>query len=295
MKPESKNALAHERKATFWDDPDKYQAQSMLMSPMERRVVGAFYGALLGSLYALVAGTIDAILFRDLPMRVDWPAVGLSVLASGAGGLALGVIVAWPNETLKGVAAGALAIAASGVIKAFIAPAADVAVIAIILLYTFLPFAALSLPISIALRLIINRYEHNLQKEGAQRRTAQGILLAGTIALAVFAGSWSQMPPASVEAVRKVNRLMQTTLSAPADKMLPVAVRGIEDFRSRAGESYVMAQRKSLVTADGIDVQVNFDNGFVVTCLVDNQTLAVLCEEGGALFGPFQFDPGDQR
>ena len=169
------------------------------------------------------------------------------------------------------------------------------AVIAIILLSTFLPFAALSLPISIALRLIINRYEHNLQKEGAQRRTAQGILLAGTIALAVFAGSWSQMPPASVEAVRKVNRLMQTTLSAPADKMLPVAVRGIEDFQSRAGESYVMAQRKSLAIADGIDVQVNFDNGFVVTCLVDNQTLAVLCEEGGALFGPFQFNPGDQR
>jgi hypothetical protein len=181
------------------------------------------------------------------------------------------------------------------VVRAFIAPAADVAVIAIILLYTSLPFAALSLPISIALRLIINRYERNLQKQGAQQRTAQGILLAGAIALAVFAGSWSQMPPASVEAVRKVNRLMQATLSAPADKMLPVALLGIEDFRSRAGESYVMDQRKSLATADGIDVQVNFDNGFVVTCLVDNQTLTVLCEEGGALFGPFQFDPSDQR
>ena len=295
MKPESKNALAHERKATFWDDHDKYQAQSMLMSPMERRVVGAFYGALLGSLYALIAGIIDTILFRDLPLRIDWPSVGLSVLAGGAGGLALGVIVAWSNETLKGIVAGALAIAALGVVKAFIAPAADMTLMAIILLYTFLPFAALSLPISVALRLIINRHEHNLQKQGAQRRAAQGILLAGAIALAVFAGSWSQMPPASVEAVRKVNRLMQATLSAPADKLLPVSLRGIDDFRSRAGESYVMDQRKSLATADGIDVQVNFDNGFVVTCLVDNQTLTVLCEEGGSLFGPFQFNADDQR
>ena len=295
MTPDNKSALARGRKASFWEDPEKYEAQNMLISPLERRLMGALFGVLLGGLYALVAGTIDVMLFRDLPLGLNWRAVLLSVLTTGVAGLALGVIVAWSQDTLKGIVIGALVIAGSGVVKAFIAPAADTAVIAIVLIYTFLPFVALSLPIAIVLRLFVNRYEHNLQKQGSSRLKAQSLLLVGAVALAAFAGSWSQMTPSSVEAVRKVNRVVQTTLASPTDKALPLALRSIPDFRSRAGSTYVMDQRKSISAVDGVDVQVNFDNGYVISCIVDNQTLAVSCAEGATVFGPFQFNPNDQR
>ncbi|MBI3241274.1 MAG: hypothetical protein HYZ49_03165 [Chloroflexi bacterium] len=295
MIPNNKSALTRARKASFWEDPEKYEAQHMLISPLERRIVGAICGALLGVLYALVAGTIDFTLFRDLPLRLEWPRILISALTTGAAGLAVGAVVAWPGETLKGIIAGALVIAGSGAVKSLLTPAADTTVMVIVLVYTFLPFVALSLPIAIAIRLIVNRYEDNLQKQGQSRLVAQGILLAGAIALAAFAGSWSQMPPSSVEAVRKIDRMIQTTLASPADKALPIALRSLSDFRARAGTTYLVDQRKSVSVTDGVDVQVNFDNGYVISCLVDNQTLAVSCVEGASVFGPFQFNPNDQR
>jgi len=295
MTPDNKSALTRERKASFWEDHEKYQEQNMLISPLERRVVGALFGVLLGALYALIAGLIDAILFRDLPLWINWREVWWSVLTTGVVGLGLGMVIAWPSDTLKGIVVGALVIAGSGAVKGLIAPPADRTVMVIVLIYTFLPFVALSLPVAIALRLAVNRYENNMLKQGRSRWVAHGALLAGVVVLAAFAGSWSQMSPDSVEAVRKVHRMLQTTLSSPADKALPIALRSLPDFRSRAGETYLIDQHKSLAVSSGVDVQVYFDNGYVISCLADNQTLAVSCAEGESLFGPFQFNPNDQR
>ncbi|MBI5082263.1 MAG: hypothetical protein HZB17_13340, partial [Chloroflexi bacterium] len=66
------------------------RASSRELSIKARIIIGALLGVLLGVLYALLAGTIDVFIMRDVPLRVDWSAVIVSVLTTGLGCAALG-------------------------------------------------------------------------------------------------------------------------------------------------------------------------------------------------------------
>src|SRR5262245_29894179 len=96
---------------------------------------GVFYGLLLGAIYAFVTQIVDVVMLTDLPLRVDWSrAVGV-VVVTALSAAVLGVVVSWAQETWKGILAGAVVIAAWGLLKSAVA----VSLFALLFLPTLLP------------------------------------------------------------------------------------------------------------------------------------------------------------
>jgi MFS family permease len=234
-----------------------------------RLAAGVVYGLLLGMLYALVSGTIDAVTFPDLPLRVDWKSLWSDIAISGAGGMVLGAVAAWPENALAGTLAGAAAIVTWEMLRSLLRLSSP---LGLVLAFLVLPLVVLSLPIAAIFRWSVSRHWRVMQRPRLRRRlVGLGGLVLTIIALATFAGSWSRMAGASEDAVRKVNTVVKIALASSGQQM-PDAFKTVPNFQARASHTYWLSQQASSVFPTGIDVQVAFDNGYVLTCLVETET-----------------------
>jgi hypothetical protein len=120
-----------------------------------RVAAGVMYGLFLGMVYALVSGTIDAITFRDLPLRVDWPSLWRDIAFSGAGGMVLGAVAAWPENSWLGTVAGAGAIMAWEMLRSLLSLSSP---LGLVLVFLILPLVVLSLPIAAVFRWSVGRH-----------------------------------------------------------------------------------------------------------------------------------------
>ena len=245
-----------------------------------RTILGALLGVVLGVLYAFFAGTIDVLIMRDVPLRVDWSAVIVSVVTTGFGCAVLGGITCVSANPFKGVALGALVMIVFNIVQSFLQPHINAVSLTLILLYLALPLFVLILPLTIILRLALHFYERTLEEDGVRRRMAQARLLIILAAFAAFAGSWAQMPPEVRESVRRVDSIVREALSADGSTSLPLSLRDVTNFRERAGKTFQLDQQKSVYSAGGTDVHVYFETGLVMTCIVDNVSHSVFCKEG---------------
>jgi hypothetical protein len=267
-----------------------YQPTPLEVRSAQWRRVGAslVFGLLLSVVYALVAGTIDALTFPGLPLRVSWPELRQEMLFTVLGGLALSVITAWPANNWKGIAFGAGAIVCWEMLRSFLRVGPAV----VILLLLVLPMVVVSLPIAAVFRWAVAQYIGRLQDRRLGWRVG---LVTALIVLGAFAGSWSRMSSAAEGAVRQVNTMMQKTL-ANAGGDLPMPLATVPDFHQRAGQTYTLSQHASTASPTGVDVRVTFDNGYVVTCFVDTAANSSTCAEGTqSPFGSARYNPGEQR
>jgi len=264
------------------------------LSHKDRIIIGALLSVVLGVLYAFFAGTIDVLIVRDVPLRVDWGVVIVSVVTTGLGCAVLGGVTSASANPFKGVLHGALTMITYNLVQSFLQPNVNAASLVLVLLYLALPLFVLILPLTIILRLALYFYERTLENDGRARRMAQARVLIILAAFAAFAGSWAQMPPEAREAVRRVDTIVRDSLTSEASASLPLSLRDVNNFRERASQKYQLDQQKSVSTVSGTDVHVYFDTGLVMTCVVDNLTHSVLCKEGKR--NPFgQFNPFDQH
>ncbi len=250
---------------------DKYQpsAEQTRRQRIGRVAAGVAYGLLLGMIYALVNGTIDVVTFPDLPLRVDWPSLWTDIAISGLGGMVLGAVAAWPENSWVGTLVGAGAIMAWEMLRSLLSLSNPVSLVLVLLI---LPLVVLSLPIAAVFRWSVARHLRVMQRPRLRRRlVGLGGLVLTILALATFAGSWSRMTGASEDALRKVNSVVKMAL-APSSQQMPDALKNVPDFRAQAGHTYWLSQQASPVFPTGIDVQIAFDNGYMVTCLVDTET-----------------------
>lgn len=265
--------------------------------PRARVMTGVFYGALMGAVYALVAGTVNWYVVRDLPVAIDWAVVAQSMALTAAAGAMLGGVTAYPADWLKGVVAGVLLIALVNVGRVLFIMAAFAPALTIIFVYSILPVAALSLPIAALVRIAVDQHDSRVvHAVSGQRLKGLALVLTGVILASAFAGSWSQMSPDAQEAMRKIDRMLQHVLAAPAETTLPMSLRELPDFKTRASTEYWMDQRQSVSLPNGIEVLIRFDSGLDMTCLVDLHTQVITCAEGiGSVYGGLQYNANDQR
>lgn len=263
----------------------------MNMPDRSRRIAGAGLGLALGLLYGLVSGYVNSMVMAGVPLRVDTPAILADAIFAGLGALAAGYITAWPQSSLKGVLGGAGAIAIFGVVRSLInqaGEAEDFFRAVLVLIPSFLPSAAFSLPITALLRLGVNWYGDAISHAGRPRLLRLGRLGLGVLVLGVLAGSLAQMSPDEQAAVRQVNTMLKNGLAASSDAALPPPLKAIEDFRARAGRHYTLAGHSQTdvdFTIAGssavqmIAVDVLFDNGFHFTCRVGQSLARPFCTE----------------
>lgn len=257
-----------------------------------RRSAGALVGLLLAGVYSLVAATIDALVLRDVPIRVDWPAIWLQVTTGALGGAALGLLTAWPETGWQGVLAGA----AGFIAWYFLQGALRLQSAMLLLLPLFLPLMVMCLPVALLLRWLVSRQSRLDALAGWPRWRGQLLVVALIAAAGGVAGSWAQMPPTAQEAVRRVQRILNHAFSEPAGALLPAALRGVPDIRQHAASAYSLDQRAVPGMSAQIDVRVTFADGYQISCAVDTQVSWVVCRPGAdSLYGGAVYDPNDQR
>lgn len=258
---------------------------------LSRPASGALVGLVLGAVYTLVASTIDAALMRDVPIRLDWPAVWGAAALGGLSGAALGALTAWPEVGWKGVLAGAAGFVAWSFAESYLKLQAA----AFLFLPLFVPLMMMSLPLAGLLRWGAGRQVQLQAESGWARWRAQVLLLALVLAVGGFAGSWSQMPASAQAAVRTVHRLLGRTFAAPTNAALPPALQAVPEVVDHADSPYQL-QQQPVSGSDQVDVRVVFADGYAISCLVGAEASWLLCRPGDeALFGGERIDPNDQR
>lgn len=257
-----------------------------------RRGAGLLLGLLLAGVYSLAAATIDVVVMRDVPLRLDWPAIWLQVGVSALGGAALGALTAWPEAGWRGVLIGGAAFIG----WYFLQLVARLQASALLFLPLFLPLLIMCLPIAGLLRWLTARQEQALALAGWPRGRALLVQAGLILAIGGLAGSWAQMTPAAQEAVRRVNRMVAHALAAPAETLLPAALRSVPEIRDHAASPYALEQRPIPGPSNQIDVRVTFADGYVISCATDLQLGWTDCRPGGdLLYGGAIYDPTDQR
>ncbi len=257
-----------------------------------RAASGAVIGLLLAAAYSLVGSTIDVVLMRDVPLRLDWPAVWGSLALAAVGGAALGALTAWPETGWLGILAGAAGFVGWSFFQSYLKLQAAT----LLFLPLFLPLVAMSVPLTAFLRWSAGRQETLQNQPGPARWRAQAWLLAVILLVGVFAGTWAQMPASSQAAVRRVHRVLTETLAEPAGDRLPAAFNSVPDLRRHAASPYQLEQRPLYSTSGQVEVIATFADGYQITCVVDPTANWLLCREGAqALFGDTVAVPADQR
>ncbi|MBL8058261.1 MAG: hypothetical protein JNK29_16270 [Anaerolineales bacterium] len=258
---------------------------------LSRPAAGALVGVLLGLVYTLVAAVIDSVLMPDVPLGVDWPALWGKLALAGLGGAALGVLTAWPEAGWQGVVAGAAAFVAWSFGQSYL----QLRAASLILLPLFVPLVMMSLPVTLFLRWGANRQAAVLSEGGWARWRGQLWLVMVVLAVGGFAGSWSQMPAASQEAVRRVHRLLGRTFAEAAGAPLPAAFQAVPEVRAHADSPYTLGQEPVPNTAQ-VDVRIAFADGYRMRCLVDGNGGPMVCRPGDQpIFGGELINPADQR
>lgn len=243
-----------------------------------RPVAGALLGLLFGIGYSLTAGTIDAVLMRDVPLRVDWPAVWMAAAAGGAGGAALGALTAWPANGWLGAVAGAAGFIGWYFLQAVLRLRAAV----LLFVPFYLPLLVMCLPLAAGLRWATRALEQTAPLSGWARWRAQSGLCLAFVFVSLLAGSCSQMPASAQAAVRQVDQLVQRQRAAPAGAPLPTALNDTPDIVGHLAQAYTLDQETVTSAAAQVDVHIRFADGYALSCLVDQQSHWVLCRPGVA-------------
>ena len=253
-----------------------------------RTRLGVLLGAVAGLLYGALAASINHLLLWGVPLHGGPGEIAMSAFLSACGLAAVGYIAAQSSSSIKGIAAGALGVAAYGVLNAYrhqTGGARDFLSATIILMTVFLPSAALALVIVAPLRWAVVAHEDGLHYEGRPRVYRVGRVWLVAVVVALLVGSTSQWPAEVRQAVRTVNDLVETAL---ASGQTPEPLRTIPNFASRASPQYTVGQHSDVsadtsiagsVAQQTIIVEVQFESGLYVECLLNNNMARPLCGE----------------
>ena len=224
-------------------------------------LVGALYGFLIGNAFAITASMVDRLLYPDLPLGIDW---SLFVMRWGWIGLGLalvGAIASLFSERLPSLLIGAVIAGLLALVSALFLSPVTTGMKLIVLIFALIPMAAMSLPVTLILRWLVDKHENALELKQYIVRIIPLILLA--IVLGAGSGYFLKMSRRAVQATRFLHHLLQT---APQNVESPI--RDLPGLQSHAGMSYQLFQRTSETSTEGFDVRAEYDDGYNVNCIV---------------------------
>jgi hypothetical protein len=234
-------------------DPPKINVQTAL--------IGALYGFLMATAFVLVAAFIDSWLYPHIPFGIDWELAFRRWAMLGLGMVLVGAMTCLFTESFYGLVAGTVTAALLTLTTALYLTSLSGGAKIIGLVFTLAPMAVMSLPISISIR----RLAENHLRAQHLKWTAPRILLLVLIAAALGSGAGYFMK-ISRDALMALEMVHTNLQAAPQDQKKEVReVAGLEDHR---GMSYSLSERESTATTTGYDVRVEYEDGYIVECVV---------------------------
>jgi uncharacterized membrane protein (UPF0136 family) len=224
-------------------------------------LVGALYGFLIGNVFVLTASMVDRLLYPDLPLGMDWSLFAMRWLWIALGLALIGATATLFSEKLPSLLVGAVVAALLALVSALLLSQATMGLKIVVLIFTLIPMAAMSLPVTLILRWLVDQHEQALGLRQYMTRIVPLILLA--VVLGIGSGYFLKMSKRAVTATRFFDNLLQT---APQDTENPI--RDVKGFQEHMDMSYRLFQKPSETSTEGFDVRAEYPDGYNMTCIV---------------------------
>ena len=231
------------------------------LQKIQRAMVGALYGLLAGTTFVLMSTFIDLLLYSDLPLGVDWSIFASRWALIGLGLALIGALTCFFSETWAGVLAGAVAASLLALTSALFSSPTTAALKLIVLLFTLVPAAAMSLPIAWIFRRLAESHALALHLEQSTARIARLVLIA--VVLGAGFGYFAKMSRREVSALRFMHEALQTMDESPKPQL-----RDLPGLREHGGMEYKLFQKESNLSTEGFDVRAEYNDGYIVQCVV---------------------------
>jgi len=231
------------------------------LQKFQRAVVGALYGLLTGTAFVLMSTFIDLLLYPDLPLGIDWSIFASRWALIGLGLALIGTLTCFFSETWAGLLAGAVAASALALTSALFFSQTTTAVKLIVLVFTLVPTAAMSLPLAWIFRRLAERHAFALHLEQSTARIARLVLIA--VVLGAGFGYFAKMSRREVRALQFMHETLQTMEESTKPQL-----RDLPGLQEHAGMEYRLFQKESELSTEGYDVRAEYKDGYIVQCVV---------------------------
>jgi hypothetical protein len=267
-----------------WGPPLKIREDEAPEMCRRRALAGAGYGFLTGSAFALLSGVVDALFLRDLPIYLDWRAILLSWAGYGLVFAISGALTGWLPEGVKGVLAGAAALAVAILgYSLFQAQMKLVAGLAILAIMAF-PVAATCLPVAMILRWLSIRHLGSAEKSGLARAGQVAGLVLLALLLGLVPAYFSRTTGRAEESLRAMNTLVQKAAAGQINPRFAARLAEAPGLRAHLGQGYQIRQQTSIMTTEGYEIFLIFADGFQATCTLvvygSQEPYVSLCVDG---------------
>jgi len=227
---------------------------------IRRATFGAFYGFLGGAAFVFMAAFIDILLNPDLPYGVDWSALATRLPLIALGLALVGAVTCWWHEAWQGLLSGAAVAAALALIVALFSAEITTGMKFIVLVFTLVPIAAMTLPVAYLLRWVTERHAAVRQLKWSSVRVAW--LMVIVLAVGTGCGYFMKTSARGLEAAR----LVQGFLQNPQQAKNPFTK--IEGVQAHQNSTYKLYQNKSAFSTEGFDIHIEYEDGFRLRCVV---------------------------
>ncbi len=252
-----------------------------------RRRTGLIIGLALGIGYSLTANLINRLALPDIPLYTPPPgAIGLIVITALMFGL-LGLIAAWPDESLPGVLLSGLIGSIISSVWILINESNKFAALTL-LVVIFLPRMFFYLPFGGLVRWLIHKIDQPTSRPVAPVRKLIPVFLA--FVFMIGAGSFAALPKETRTALVKMDVLLKTGMESQAASRadLPKPLQPIAGFIQNAkGEySYIIGSdpdalpvQRPMVEYGELEpfIIVKFENGFRFGCVFSPPYIQPAC------------------
>jgi hypothetical protein len=261
---------------------------------LDRRTLGAILGALLGFTYTLFTQTANYIVVPDLPLYSDGNAL-FRILFGTLTGAFLGFLVNAFSNGVAGVLIGSL-LGTAGVVFGGLSRAASTsseatALVALTLLYTFIPMTVLFMPLSALLRWAAGYYFHEGVGTfgGMVSRWRYLRVILGMIILSVLFGSFVIIPVEGRKMLASMDEYIRDAQASGADNVSTLFKPVVETIQ-RASSAYSLewtddlSKYPSALGSEDAPAQVNSIYNVVFARFESGEKIACIFHLNGSLF-----------
>lgn len=256
--------MYREKFSHFLSEADK---EEPLALRRPRMLGGIIYGFLAGIAFGLTVGTVNALLFPDLPIMIEWvPAITTGVILGFVLAL-IGALTGWFAERVVGIGIGALATAIVGLgVQLFVVGVGAIGIL--MLVFLSLPISVISLPIALAMRGMSDRRVRILAEveQPWKRVGALSLLVVGALILGILPGTFQRMGIREERSARLVHAALQMSPTDP-EQARKLPVNTMPGLKEHLGQPYRLKVTPSKISSVGYDVHVLYDDGFAMTCV----------------------------
>jgi hypothetical protein len=236
------------------EDPDR----------LRRGAAGAGFGLFCGTLFVLVAGTINHFAFPQFFMRIDWLHMGGMWLLFGLMMAVFCGLGALTTDPWPGIPLAAVGMAMTILITPIAQGKGEGLTNLLLLIILMIPLTAVMIPLAIVFRWLAGQFVRASESEGLARYGNFVLPLLLGLAPGVF----SRMDAGAQAAVLQVKALLQEGAQTPAGSAYPELLGSMPGYPAHAGARYSLSQQRSISSSEGFDVTAWFADGYTIQCVV---------------------------